>query len=81
MSLREIEAPHWWQYLALECCRGRLVLALEGGYDHPALAAGVLASLSVLAGEAPQDPIGPAPRPELPVDAELAYVRAIHGLE
>lgn len=71
---------HLLKDLAAECCRGRLVLALEGGYDHAALAASVLASLSVLANEAPQDPIGPAPWPEVPADAELAYVRSIHGL-
>ncbi len=66
--------------LAAECCRGRLVLALEGGYDHPALAAGVLATLSALAGEEPADPIGPSPGPEVRVDEVLARVRAIHGL-
>jgi len=66
--------------LAEATCGGRLVLALEGGYDHQALAAGVLASLAVLAGEEPDDPIGPPPRPEVPVDWALARVRAVHGL-
>ncbi len=66
--------------LAEATCRGRLVLALEGGYDHQALAAGVLASFAVLAGEEPEDPIGPSPRPEVPVDWVLAHVRAVHGL-
>ncbi len=66
--------------LAGECCQGRLVLALEGGYDLEALACSVLASLRVLAGEEPEDPLGPAPRAEAPVEHLLARVRAIHGL-
>ncbi len=67
--------------LASECCRGRLVLALEGGYDPAALAHSVLASLSVLCGEQPRDPIGPAPWPEPEIDGVLARVRAIHRLD
>lgn len=66
--------------LAAECCEGRLVLALEGGYDLEALAHCVLASLAVLAGEEPADPLGPAPFAETPVAAILKQVRAIHGL-
>ncbi len=66
--------------LASDCCWGRLVLALEGGYDHPVLAAGVLATFAVLTGEPPQDPFGPAPGTETPVDQLLARVRAMHGL-
>lgn len=72
---------HILKELAATRCQGRLVLVLEGGYDHPSLAAGVLASLAVLAGEPPEDPLGPAPEPEAPVDGVLAHVRAIHGLE
>ncbi|HOG48815.1 MAG TPA: histone deacetylase, partial [Anaerolineae bacterium] len=67
--------------LAAELCQGRLVLALEGGYDHAVLAAGVLASLAVLAGEPWHDPFGPSPRPEPETDQLLARVRAIHGLD
>lgn len=66
--------------LAAECCHGRLVLALEGGYDLDALRHSVLASLQVLAGEEPEDPVGPAPRPEVDVSAVLAMVRTVHGL-
>ncbi len=67
--------------LASECCRGRLVLALEGGYDPGALAQSVVSSLAVLCGERPHDPIGPAPWPEPEIDGILAQVRAIHRLD
>jgi len=66
--------------LAVATCHGRLVLALEGGYDHQALAAGVIASLAVLAGEGPEDPIGPSPVPEIGADYAIAQARAVHGL-
>jgi acetoin utilization deacetylase AcuC-like enzyme len=46
--------------VAGECCPGRLAFALEGGYDLPALAAGVAAVLRTLLGEAPP----PVPRGE-----------------
>ena len=34
--------------LADECCQGRLVVVLEGGYNHDALARSVAATLRVL---------------------------------
>ncbi len=67
--------------LAVECCRGRLVLSLEGGYDPAALRASIIASLAVLAGEEPRDTLGSAPGPEADASGVLARVRAIHGLE
>ena len=67
--------------LALECCQGRLVLSLEGGYDLEALTSSVLASLAVLAGEElPVDRLRPGPMPEAEITSALAKVRAIHGL-
>jgi acetoin utilization deacetylase AcuC-like enzyme len=46
--------------LALELCRGHLVLTLEGGYPLAALAASVKASFDVLLGEKEiDDPLGP----------------------
>jgi acetoin utilization deacetylase AcuC-like enzyme len=71
---------HTLKELAGECCHGRLVLALEGGYDLQALRYSALASLQVLAGEEPEDPLGPAPGPEVDPAGVLARVRAIHGL-
>lgn len=47
--------------LAEECCDGRLVLILEGGYHHKALAASVAAAFSVLLDEPWDDPLGPSP--------------------
>ncbi len=67
--------------LADRHCAGRTVLALEGGYDPQALAAGVTAVLCALAGrEAPPDPIGPAPYPEPPVGRVVDNAVAIHEL-
>jgi acetoin utilization deacetylase AcuC-like enzyme len=52
------------------CCPGRLVFALEGGYDLAALAAGVGAVLRTLLGEEPPRLDGP------PVDASTLSVIA-----
>ena len=73
--------------IAQECCPGRLVLTLEGGYDPQALAYGILASWRVWEGHDPtavEDPLGPA-RSERPADDPLLEqlfqtVRAVHGL-
>jgi len=73
--------------VARECCPGRLVLALEGGYDPQALAYGVLATWRVWEGVNPaevEDPCGPA-RDERPagdphLEQVVAAVRAVHGL-
>jgi acetoin utilization deacetylase AcuC-like enzyme len=67
--------------LAGECCGGRLVLSLEGGYDLEALSYSILAGLAVLAGEEPPgDPLGSGSMPEADVTAALSRVKAIHGL-
>ncbi|MBI2830020.1 MAG: histone deacetylase [Chloroflexi bacterium] len=47
--------------LAEELCGGRLVFALEGGYNLVALAASVKATFDVLLGNPVEDTIGPAP--------------------
>ncbi|MGC8874314.1 MAG: histone deacetylase family protein [Chloroflexia bacterium] len=69
-------------------CRGRLVLALEGGYHPHALAYGVLACFRVWQGHAPEeveDPLGPPPggQPRAvdpALEGVLAAVRRAHGL-
>jgi acetoin utilization deacetylase AcuC-like enzyme len=66
--------------LAAEHCGGRLILALEGGYDLLALSHSVAASLAVLAGMEADDPLGPAPMAEVEVGGILDRVRAIHNL-
>jgi len=73
--------------IAGECCPGRLVLVLEGGYHPEALAYGVLATFRVWQGWSPEevrDPLGPAPQ-ERPADDPalervLQTARAAHHL-
>lgn len=73
--------------VAQECCPGRLVLALEGGYDLQALAYGVLATLRVWGGADPAvvpDPLGPPPNERPADDPRLEQVvqavRSVHSL-
>jgi len=67
---------------AAELCGGRLVVALEGGYDLTALSWCVRNSIEVLLGEAPApDPVGPAPAASPPdVTALLEALRERLGL-
>jgi acetoin utilization deacetylase AcuC-like enzyme len=69
--------------LAGELCEGRIVYALEGGYDHTALAWSVRACIDALTGKQPaEDPLGPAPAVRGPeIEALLAAVKRTHGLE
>jgi acetoin utilization deacetylase AcuC-like enzyme len=69
--------------LAEELCGGRIVLALEGGYDLTALSWSIRNSIEVLLGEPiTPDPIGPAPDAEAPDISELiANIRGLHGLD
>jgi acetoin utilization deacetylase AcuC-like enzyme len=63
-------------------CAGRLVVALEGGYDLRALPWSVRNSIEVMVGEEPvPDPLGPAP-PQTPPDITplLTAIRELHGL-
>jgi len=68
--------------LATELCGGRIVAALEGGYDLTALSWSVRNSIEALLGETPApDPIGAAPETKAPDLSELiASVKALHGL-
>jgi acetoin utilization deacetylase AcuC-like enzyme len=68
---------------ALELCEGRLIVALEGGYDLTALSWSVRNSIEVLLGDDPTaDPVGPAPQTAGPDLGELiASVRRLHGLD
>jgi acetoin utilization deacetylase AcuC-like enzyme len=65
--------------VAAAVCGGRMVMALEGGYDLEALAASVEACVRVLLDDQPSvTPAGPAqPR----VEEYLHELRRLHGLE
>ena len=69
--------------LADGLCDGRIVYALEGGYDHTALAWSVRACIDTLLGnEFAEDPLGAGPSvPGINIDTVLAAVRRAHGLD
>jgi len=73
--------------LAGECCPGRLVMTLEGGYHPQALGYGTLATFRVWQGQDPEqvpDPLGPAPQQRPAGDPTLERViqavREVHGI-
>jgi acetoin utilization deacetylase AcuC-like enzyme len=68
--------------IAAELCDGRIVVALEGGYDLTALSWSVRNSIEALLGEAPTpDPVGPAPDMHAADLSELIDgVKALHGI-
>jgi acetoin utilization deacetylase AcuC-like enzyme len=68
--------------LADELCGGRIVYALEGGYDHTALAWSLHACIDTLLGnDFTPDPLGLAPQVRAPdVGAVLEAVKRLHGL-
>jgi acetoin utilization deacetylase AcuC-like enzyme len=68
--------------LADELCDGRIVFALEGGYDHTAISWSARACFDALAGnDFAQDPLGAGPDVRSPdVSALLQRVRELHGL-
>ncbi len=68
--------------LAAEVCSGRLVCALEGGYDLQALAAGVLATLRVLQGrpDLVEDPLGRRAGPTPDIGAVVDNLLRSHPL-
>lgn len=66
--------------LADQCCQGRMVFALEGGYDLPALGNGVVNVVRALQEEVAENPLGTAPNPEPDVDRIVEQVRSLHGM-
>jgi acetoin utilization deacetylase AcuC-like enzyme len=69
--------------LAAEHSGGRLVVALEGGYNLDALGHGTDAACRLLLGEEPNaDPLGPAPEQLRlrQVERMLASLRELHKL-
>ena len=68
--------------LADEVCAGRLVCALEGGYNLQALAESVLATLRVLQGkpELVVDSLGGHPEAQVDLDPLIAGIARVHPL-
>ncbi len=67
--------------MASDLCDGRIVFALEGGYNLPALAHGVAASFRAMLGDADMpDPLGPSPRASRAIDDYIEQLRGVHRL-
>ena len=68
--------------MANALCDGHIVFTLEGGYNLDALGYGVLNAFYALMGdETVVDPMGPAPRPERPIDGLLESLKDLHELD
>ena len=68
--------------MAEQLCDGRIVFTLEGGYQLDVLAYGVLNTFYAMLGEETiADPLGPSSRSERPVDALIARLKGVHGLD
>jgi acetoin utilization deacetylase AcuC-like enzyme len=67
--------------LARELCDGRIVFTLEGGYNLPALAHGVAATLRAMLGDAEiSDPLGPARFQSHDINDYVEHLKGIHRL-
>ncbi len=66
--------------IAKKHCAGKIVFVLEGGYDLPALAGGVVNTLRGALGLPAADALGPAPRPEPDISRLLADIKSVHNL-
>jgi acetoin utilization deacetylase AcuC-like enzyme len=68
--------------LADELCEGRIVYALEGGYDLQAISWSAQACIDSLIGrELAEDPLGPGPAVRGPeIDDLVAEARRLHGI-
>ena len=65
---------------AEECCAGRIVFVLEGGYDAANVANGAKAVFAALTRESFTDPGDASPHMEPEVGETLAAIRALHRL-
>jgi acetoin utilization deacetylase AcuC-like enzyme len=68
--------------MAQRFCDGKVVFALEGGYDLDALRHGVCNIARLLLGDSPLDPLGvpPGPAAEPDIDSLVARLKRLHGL-
>jgi len=66
--------------LAEECCQGRIVFVLEGGYQATAVASGAEAILGALTGSGARPEPDPSPYPESDIRPRLDRLVEMHGL-
>jgi acetoin utilization deacetylase AcuC-like enzyme len=67
--------------MADQLCEGRIVFALEGGYQLDALAYGVSNAFYAMLGEdATIDPLGPSPRSERSLGTLIEDLQGLHHL-
>ncbi|MBI4673523.1 MAG: histone deacetylase [Chloroflexi bacterium] len=67
--------------IAQEFAEGHIVLLLEGGYNFDALGWSSYASVQALLGKsAPNDPVGPPPRPERDITDLIEHLQGVHRL-
>jgi acetoin utilization deacetylase AcuC-like enzyme len=67
--------------VAQEAAQGRMLLALEGGYDPQALFENIHATLAALVGRPlPADLQGPSPNAEPEIGGWLDQLRGWHGI-
>ena len=67
--------------MAHTLCDGRIVFTLEGGYNLPALAHGVVATFHALLGNVDNpDPLGASPRANVDVDDYVEQLLGLHRL-
>jgi acetoin utilization deacetylase AcuC-like enzyme len=67
--------------IAQEFCAGRIVVALEGGYNLPALAHGVAATFHALLGDTDiPDPLGASPFKERAIGDYIEQLKGLHRL-
>ena len=70
-------------HMAQRFCAGKVVFALEGGYNMEALQYGVSNVARLLLGDPPEDPVGApsSPQPEPDIAALLTRIQQLHGLK
>ncbi len=67
--------------LARRHAHSRIFFVMEGGYDLPALANGMVNVVRALRGDGPDDSLGPAPYPEPDISDLIQRLRSRHDLD
>lgn len=67
--------------MADELCAGRIIFAMEGGYNLDALSHGMANIARCLLGQEPVDPLGPPPpAPEPDINGRIDEIRVLHRM-